>query len=126
MHLFKNKYAFLAVALTVGLILYRFSPTDYWFWPKCPVKLLTGLNCPACGIQRFVHALTNGNVKEALAYNYYLAYALPYTLCVVTAQYLPQSRLKDRLTEIFGRKTAVWLYVTTSCIWFVVRNILDI
>ena len=124
--LLTNKYAFLAVALTVGLILYRFSPTDYWFWPKCPVKLITGLSCPACGIQRFIHALTNGNVKEALAYNYYLIYAIPYTLCVVTTYYLPQSRLKDRMTEVFEGKTAVWLCIITFCIWFVVRNILDI
>jgi len=112
--------------LAVGLILYRFSPTAYWFWPKCPVKLITRLSCPACGIQRFIHALTNGNVREALAYNYYLVYALPYAMCVVTAYYLPKSRIKDRMTEIFEGKTAVWLYIITFCIWFVVRNILDI
>ena len=123
MRLLTNKYTFLALALAVGLILYRFSPTAYWFWPKCPVKLITGLSCPACGIQRFIHALTNGNVREALAYNYYLVYALPYAMCVVTAYYLPQSRLKDRMTEIFEGKTAVWLYIITFCIWFVFRNI---
>lgn len=66
MRLLTNKYTFLALALAVGLILYRFSPTAYWFWPKCPVKLITGLSCPACGIQRFIHALTNGNVREKL------------------------------------------------------------
>lgn len=65
-------------------------------------------------------------MREALAYNYYLIYALPYALCVVAAYYLPQSRLKNRMTEIFEGKTAVLLYVTTFCIWFVVRNILDI
>lgn len=126
MRLLTNKYTFLALALAVGLILYRFSPTAYWFWPKCPVKLITRLSCPACGIQRFIHALTNGNVREALAYNYYLVYALPYAMCVVMAYYLPQSRIKDRMTEIFEGKTAVWLYIITFCIWFVVRNILDI
>lgn len=47
-------------------------------------------------------------------------------MCVVTAYYLPQSRIKDRMTEIFEGKTAVWLYIITFCIWFVVRNILDI
>ena len=105
MRLLTNKYTFLALALAVGLILYRFSPTAYWFWPKCPVKLIT---------------------REALAYNYYLVYALPYAMCVVTAYYLPKSRIKDRMTEIFEGKTAVWLYIITFCIWFVVRNILDI
>lgn len=126
LHLFKNKYIYLALALAVVLVLYRFSPTAYWFWPKCPVKLITGLSCPACGIQRFVHAMTNGNVREAVSYNYYLIYALPYTLCIVVAYYLPQSRLKDRMKEIFEGKIAVGLYVITFCVWFVVRNILEI
>ncbi|WP_295367263.1 DUF2752 domain-containing protein [uncultured Prevotella sp.] len=88
--------------------------------------MITGLSCPACGIQRFVHAMTNGNVREAVSYNYYLIYALPYTLCIVVAYYLPQSRLKDRMKEIFEGKIAVGLYVITFCVWFVVRNILEI
>lgn len=114
------------MAITAGLILYKFNPTDFWLWPKCPVKLLTGLNCPACGIQRFIHAMTNGNISEAIAYNYYLAYALPYTIIVVGTWMLPHSRLKNTLVNIFQGNIAIWLYVSSFCIWFVVRNLLDL
>lgn len=114
------------MAITAGLILYKFNPTDFWLWPKCPVKLLTGLNCPACGIQRFIHAMTNGNFSEAIAYNYYLAYALPYTIIVVGTWMLPHSRLKNTLVNIFQGNIAIWLYVSSFCIWFVVRNLLDL
>lgn len=115
-----------AITATAGLALYRFNPADFWFWPKCPVKLLTGLNCPACGIQRFVHALANGHPSEAIAYNYYLAYALPYTIAVAGIRMLPHSRLKERLTGIFQSQTAIWLYIVSFCVWFAVRNILKI
>ena len=115
-----------AIAIAAGLALYIFNPNDFWFWPKCPVKLLTGLNCPACGIQRFVHAMTNGHPSEAIAYNYYLVYALPYTMIVVATWMLPQSRLKERLADIFQSKVAIWLYVSSFCVWFVARNLLNI
>ena len=73
-----KRYLYLVIIIAVGLTLYFVNPTAYWFWPKCPFKLLTGLSCPACGIQRFIHAMTNGHFREAIAYNYFLVYALPY------------------------------------------------
>ena len=121
-----RKYIYLAIAIAVGLTLYRFSPTAYWFWPKCPFKLITGLNCPACGIQRFIHAFTNGHFTEALAYNYFLVYALPYAFCLVVAYYLPDCRLKRRMQDIFEGRTAVGIYIATFSVWLVARNILGI
>ena len=37
--------------------------------PKCPFNWLTGLNCPACGVTRMVHALLHGDVASAFHYN---------------------------------------------------------
>lgn len=120
----KNTYLILVV-VALGL-LYTFNPSSYWFWPKCPFKLITHLSCPACGLQRFIHALTNGDVKRACHYNYYLIYALPYTLVVILTYYLPKGRFKERMAHIFEGKIATWTYVISFCIWFVVRNILNI
>lgn len=116
----------LSLILIAGLALYVFNPANYWFWPKCPIKLLTGLNCPACGIQRFIHALINGHFATAITYNYYLVYALPYALALTGIYLLPDSVAKGRLTGIFQSKTAIWFYVVSFCLWFVIRNILNI
>ncbi|PTQ99511.1 uncharacterized protein DUF2752 [Mucilaginibacter yixingensis] len=32
----------------------------------CPLKYLTGIDCPGCGFQRSVIALLKGNLKESL------------------------------------------------------------
>lgn len=127
-HFIRNykRCLYLIIIIAVGLALYRFSPTAYWFWPQCPFRLLTGLNCPACGIQRFIHALTNGNAREAIAYNYYLVYALPYAACVIATHLLPTSRLKSRMEATFEGRTAIGIYVVSFCAWLVVRNILGI
>lgn len=76
-----------------------------------PFKLITTLSCPACGIQRFLHALTNGDVLKACHYNYYLIYALPYTLIIIATYYLPNGKLKEKMTSILKVKL---LYGYTS------------
>lgn len=37
--------------------------------PLCPVKWLTGRDCPTCGVTRALFALLHGNVGEAAALN---------------------------------------------------------
>jgi hypothetical protein len=37
--------------------------------PLCPVKWLTGHDCPTCGVTRALFALLHGNVAEAAALN---------------------------------------------------------
>lgn len=125
-HLFCNKYTYLIIAIVAFALLYAFNPSNYWFWPKCPFRLITHLSCPACGIQRFLHALANGDVKGACHYNYYLIYALPYAFAVILTYYLPNGKIKERMTRIFEGKIAIWTYVVTFCIWFVLRNLLHI
>lgn len=122
----KSKYTYLIIAIVVFSLLYVFNPSDYWFWPKCPFKLLTKLSCPACGIQRFLHAISNGEIRQACHYNYYLIYALPYAFIIIAIYYLPKGTLKEKLTNIFEGKIAVGIYVYSFCIWFLLRNILKI
>ncbi len=122
----KSKYTYLIIVIVTLVLLYSFNPSNYWFWPKCPFKLITTLSCPACGIQRFLHALTNGEIQQAYHYNYYLIYALPYTFAVIVTYYLPNGKWKEKMTSIFEGKIAVWIYVCSFCIWFVLRNVLKI
>jgi len=44
-------------------------PTESSFYPRCISHSLTGLNCPGCGTTRALHALLNGRLVQALAYN---------------------------------------------------------
>ena len=121
-----NKYSYLVLGAIVVGVLCMYNPTSYWFWPKCPVKLLTGLSCPGCGIQRFVHAFIHGQFRTAIHYNYYLLYALPFLLLNVVAYYLPESRMRSRMKDMLESKPSLYFYIFSFVLWFVIRNIFDI
>ena len=94
--------------------------------PKCPFKLITGFSCPGCGIQRFIHAVLHGHWHEAIAYNYYLVYSLPYAALFVVAWIMPRGNAKERLSGIIENEYVVWFYIITFFLWLIIRNILNI
>lgn len=101
-----------------------FDPTTTG-WPlHCPVKLITGLQCPACGTQRAVHALLHGRFQEAIHYNLFLLYALPYLILLILGQLLPKSPWQRKLTRFAEHPRMVGLYIALFMLWFVLRNIM--
>lgn len=116
-----------AVVAAVTVFLAYANPAESWWVPKCPLWLLTGLQCPACGIQRFVYAMAHGHPLEAIAYNYYLAYSLPYLLLFGVRWSLPKdSRARQRLSWAIEHPRVLWFYIITFFLWFIVRNLLHI
>ena len=61
----------------MGITLYWFPPDRYSFYPRCPVWILTGFECPGCGATRALAALLHGKVVEALQYNALFVCLLP-------------------------------------------------
>jgi hypothetical protein len=52
-------------------------PENTGIYPPCPTSALLGLDCPACGTLRGMHALLRGRPLDALGYNVLLAVAVP-------------------------------------------------
>lgn len=123
---YKRLALVLAIVAVVGFALFKVNPSTFAPAPKCLFRFITGLSCPACGIQRFIHSLLTGHPLQAIRYNYYLIYAIPYTLLFVVAWLLKNGAIKQRLTSVIESKYAVWTYISTFLIWLVIRNILNI
>ena len=45
------------------------DPNAPGHYPMCPLKALTGLDCPGCGGLRAVHSLTHGDLAGAVNHN---------------------------------------------------------
>ena len=96
-----------AILLSIVFIIVIFSvanPSTSSFWPKCLFKLITGFDCPICGLQRSLHAFLHGDFSHAIAYNYYLILALPYTFLCLVFTLLPQGKTKKRVKNIIISK----------------------
>lgn len=61
----------------VATLVYHFPPSEYKFYPPCPLNKITGLHCPGCGATRCVGALVRGDFEQAFAYNPMFILLLP-------------------------------------------------
>ena len=119
----KRIIAIAAVVMLLALLVvyFFFDPANSYFAPKCPFKLLTGLDCPACGGQRALHSLLNGDLYASFLYNPFLWLMLPYVSLVVYVS-LCKSPRSQRIARYVTHRYTIFAYIALFFIWWVVRN----
>lgn len=112
----------LVLALPAALLYYFIDPGNSLWMPKCPVKMLTGLECAGCGSQRALHALLHGDIAEAFGHNPLLLLLLPYLLLLA----LSESGLwrNRRLQRILYHPATLYVAVALIILWTILRNML--
>lgn len=122
-HFKRYKYYIASLLFALLCIFYYFAnPTQYSIMPKCPVKLMTSLDCPGCGFQRALHALLHGRVVEAIHYNLFLIAAIPLTLAWwIINKYVYNKRIPQKYLHI--NSFIIYFYICCYFAWFVIRNI---
>lgn len=118
----------LSLIIAVGLIYFMVDPAASVFVPKCPVKLMTGWDCPSCGSQRFLHALLHGRVIEAFSYNIFFIFAFPYLILLFIEWLLPDDNvtLKPFLRKYLWHRYLLLIYIIMYIAWFVLRNVIHL
>jgi hypothetical protein len=86
-----------AAGLAGAALLYRFSPQEYSFYPRCPFYALTHHYCPGCGATRAVAELLHGHVAAALHFNAAVILLLPALLWCFARMYW--TALRDNRIE---------------------------
>jgi hypothetical protein len=66
--------------VAAATILLRFPPTQYSFYPQCPIHHYLGILCPGCGSTRALAALLHGRIAEAMHFNPLTTLLLPIAL----------------------------------------------
>jgi hypothetical protein len=83
----RGRLATLVGGLAVTGYVFLVDPSRGGAYPRCPSKLLFGIDCPACGGLRGTHDLLHGHVREALDHNLLLP-AYMAVIGVMAAVYL--------------------------------------
>ncbi len=89
------------------------------FMPPCPIKLVTGLDCPACGGLRMVHDLLHGRPRAAVHDNFFLLVCSPVLLHLLWRQ---ARAVRDGERVEVSRWLAYGLG-GAAVAWMVVRNL---
>jgi hypothetical protein len=113
------------IAVIAMIYLYsHFDPTDYAFFPKCPVYTLTGYECPGCGSQRAFYNLFQGNFLTAFRYNPLMFILVPYILLGIYIEYIANSSGNkiQRLRNIFYGKRAILVLAVIIIVYTILRN----
>ena len=102
-----------ALALLAGVvfILHFVDPVETVGFPRCPVFVSTGLQCPGCGTARALRALAHGDIRAFLRYNAVLLFAIPLLAALAV-------RPNWALNPALGR-----VVVGTTIAWTVLRNL---
>jgi len=106
-----------AATLFVGLV----DPNEEGRYPLCPLKSMTGWDCPGCGGLRCVHALVSGDVRTAVDQNLLAAIAVPLVGLVLVFLAVAPESLRRRISWRPGRML-VWFVVLVALVFTVLRN----
>jgi hypothetical protein len=111
--------AFIACA---AVILLRFPPTRYTFYPQCPVYDLFHLQCPGCGATRALAALLRGHFTEALHLNALFTLMLPPAMLYATICYRRYLR-REPLCWPQIPPAGIYAWLAVAAIFSVLRNL---
>lgn len=114
-------WAVWAAVAVAAVVFFVCSPEAVPFFPRCPFHVLTGLQCPGCGLQRAVHSLLHLDLAAAFRHNALFVSVLPYVAFLGLA-----SRRRHRWPRLYASLTgpvAICLVATVTAFWFVGRNV---
>lgn len=94
-----------------------FPPQSNWWYPKCWLHELTGLNCPGCGGTRAITSLAHGDLLAAVYWNPLLVIGLPsFVIAILLRRFWLSD--KNRWCPVLG-----WLIAFIFFGFFVARNV---
>lgn len=113
-----------AAALLCAGLLYALWVHKTGLGIPCPIRLLTGLRCPGCGMTRMALCLLHGDLRGAFAQNRAALLLLPAGLYVAAAWAVGYVRRGDRLLH-GAPKITVIVMIGVFLAFGAARNILN-
>jgi len=111
-----------AMIALAAILLLRFPPAQYSFYPRCPIYEMFHLQCPGCGATRAIAAVLHGHFIEAMSLNALITLLLPFAAAYGILCYY---RLLQRKDLRWPQPPPAVLYaaLAMAAIFTVIRNL---
>ena len=104
-----------------SLVLLFFNPTTTGFFPVCPFRALTGLQCPGCGSTRACYQLMHLHPIAAFKLNPLMMLTLPFILYGL-AGFTKSAVTGKPQRRIFIPSIYLWAWLAALIFFWVFRN----
>ena len=104
-----------------SLVLLFFNPTTTGFFPVCPFRVLTGLQCPGCGSTRACYQLMHLHPIAAFKLNPLMMLTLPFILYGL-AGFTKSAVTGKPQRRIFIPSIYLWAWLAVVIFFWVFRN----
>ncbi len=111
-----------AIIALAAILLLRFPPAQYSFYPQCPIYELFHLQCPGCGATRAVAALLHGHFIEAMNLNALIISLLPFAVAYGIVCYRRCLQRKP-LHWPQPRPTVIYAAFAVTAVFTIFRNL---
>jgi Protein of unknown function (DUF2752) len=110
------------VLALAAMLLLRFPPAEYNFYPGCPIHELLHLQCPGCGATRALAVILHGHFAEAMNLNALVTLLLPFAAAYGILCYC---RLLQRKAFRWPQPPPTILYAgfTLAAVFTLIRNL---
>jgi hypothetical protein len=108
--------------IAVPVLLYRFPPEQYSFYPVCPVYRYLHIYCPGCGSTRALAALLHGRIIDAMHYNPLFVMLFPLLVAFGVMMYW-KAAVKNEIQWPQLPKPALTFLLAVVAVFAVARNL---
>ncbi len=110
------------IIMIVCLICYLLLGDYFHLYLFCPIKKITGLYCPGCGMTRMLLSILRGNFYQAFRYNPLIFILLPFL--IIYYLYNLCCSVKQKKSKLTRLEPGIWyVLITIFLIYGVLRNI---
>ncbi len=104
-----------------SVYLWIFEPGKTGYFPACPFRMLTGLNCPGCGSTRGLHRLVHGDLAGAFQFNALMVIVLPFLLYAL-ARYTIAAVTGRPYQRHYVNQRYLWMLLAVIMVFWIFRN----
>jgi len=112
-----------AIVALAAILLLRFPPVRYSFYPRCPIHELFHLQCPGCGATQALAAVLHGHITEAMNLNALITLLLPFATTYGILCYCRLLLQRQALRWPQPPPAVIYAALTLATVFTVIRNL---